>query len=193
MTEPTRIAAVILAAGASTRFGSPKPLARIGASTMLDTVVSLARDAGLDPIIAVVLPGLAVAADVVPVVNADPGAGVGLSVRLGILAVPEDVAAAVILLGDQPVMPVTVITDLIRARGERPIVASSARGLLAPPVVLERRAFGLVDTVTGDRGLRDFIRRNSQEVTAVEVGQHAPDVDTPADLERLASRRNELP
>ena len=51
-----KTAAVILAAGASTRFGSPKQLARIGGRTLLEQVVATARAAGLDPVVAVVPP-----------------------------------------------------------------------------------------------------------------------------------------
>jgi CTP:molybdopterin cytidylyltransferase MocA len=53
-------------------------------------------------------------------------------------------------------------------------------------VLLERSAFGMAAATTGDQGLRDLIRGNRHLVTAVEVGEHAPDVDTPADLERMA-------
>ena len=53
-----KTAAVILAAGASTRFGSPKQLARIGGRTLVEQVVATARAAGLDPIVAVLPPGI---------------------------------------------------------------------------------------------------------------------------------------
>ncbi len=183
---PMRIAAVILAAGASTRFGSPKQLALIGERTMLDAVVALARGAGLDPVIAVVPTGVALPDDVVAVVNDEPLAGISRSLRLGIDGVPGDVAAAVILLGDQPTIAVATIRALLAASDATPIVAARAQGRLAPPVLLRRDAFGLVDETTGDTGLAPIFARHPELVTAVEVGEHAPDVDTPHDLERLA-------
>jgi molybdenum cofactor cytidylyltransferase len=181
-----RIAAVILAAGASTRFGSPKQLARIGDRTMLETVLQVARDAGLAPIIAVVPPGLAVPPDVVPVVNADPDAGLSRSLRLGIGGVPAELDAAVVLLGDQPTLRVETIRDLLAARGRNPVVAARADGRLAPPVLLIRAAFGLVEEASGDIGLGPILAAHPELVTAVEVDAHAPDVDTPDDLRRLA-------
>ena len=181
-----RIAAVILAAGASTRFGSPKQLARVGTGSMLDSVVEVARTAGLSPIIAVLPSTIGAPLAVIPIVNDAPEAGMSRSLRLGLAAVPADATAAVVLLGDQPTISASVVTHLVRARGPRPIVAASAGGLLAPPVLIERSAFELADAATGDQGLRDLFRGNPQLVTAVEVGDHAPDVDTPGDLERLA-------
>lgn len=179
------IAAVILAAGASSRFGSPKQLAPFGAGTVLDAVVRVAAGAGLRPIVVVLPPAVPPPAGVNAVVNDAPEEGMSRSLRLGLAAVPDEATAALILLGDQPSVPGDVVEAIVRARGERPIVAARAGGLLAPPVLLERSAFAMADAATGDHGLRDLIRGNRHLVTPVEVGEHAPDVDTPADLERL--------
>jgi CTP:molybdopterin cytidylyltransferase MocA len=179
-------AAVILAAGASTRFGSPKQLARFGAGSVLDAVVRLARDAGLRPIVVVLPSSVPPPADVTAVINDAPEEGMSRSLRLGLAAVPREATAAVILLGDQPTVSPAVVAQVVQSRGERPIVAARAAGLLGPPVLLERSAFGMAAATTGDEGLRHLIRGNRHLVTPVEVGEHAPDVDTPADLERLA-------
>lgn len=181
-----RVAAVILAAGASVRFGTPKQLARLGTGTMLDAVIALARAASLDPVIAVVPTGVAVPDGVVPVVNDEPLAGISRSLRLGIDGVPEDAVAAVILLGDQPTVAVATIHALIAAGDKTPIVAACARGRMAPPVLLRRGAFGLVDVTAGDTGLAPILARHPDLVSSVDVGEHAPDVDTRQDLERLA-------
>lgn len=178
-------AAVILAAGASTRFGSPKQLAPFGAGTVLDAVVRLAGGAGLSPIVVVLPSAVPPPAGVTAVVNDAPGEGMSRSLRLGLAAVPEGASAAVILLGDQPTVAPAVVLQLLSVRGERPIIAARAAGLLGPPVLLERSAFGMAAATTGDQGLRDLIRGNRHLVTPVEVGEHAPDVDTPADLERM--------
>ena len=61
-----QVAAVILAAGASTRFGSPKHEVRIGGRTMLEHVTDAARAAGLTPLVAVVPPDREVPGDVMP-------------------------------------------------------------------------------------------------------------------------------
>ncbi|MGH2356746.1 MAG: nucleotidyltransferase family protein [Candidatus Limnocylindria bacterium] len=184
--DNARVAGIILAAGASTRFGSPKQLARIGKRTILETVVDVALAAGLDPVLVVVPPGMAVPPEVVPVVNDDPAAGLSRSLRLGVHAAPGDVAAVVILLGDQPTLEADDVRRLVAARGAAPVVASESNGLRMPPVVLERTAFALVDTLEGDEGLRSLLRSGSSDIAAVPVSSLAADVDTPEDLARLS-------
>jgi molybdenum cofactor cytidylyltransferase len=186
MVQPGRVAAVILAAGGSTRFGSPKQLATVGDRTMLERVVDVARAAGLAPIV-VVLPGVVSAPDdVLAVVNDRSREGLSRSLRLGIAALDSDVAAAVILLGDQPTVPPAWVAALrLQSLGERPVVVMRAEGRIGPPVLLRREAFGLVEEATGDEGLGPTLGRHPELVAHIDVAEHAPDVDTPEDLERL--------
>src|SRR5687768_6895658 len=181
-----KVAAVILAAGASTRFGSPKQNAPVGTGTMLAAIGNLARAAGLNPVIAVVPPGNAVPPDVVPVINADSAAGLSRSLRLGLAAVPAELSAAVVLLGDQPTLPVSAIRSLLAAATDLPIVAALAEGRIAPPVLIRRDAFALAAEARGDEGLRSVLEAHPELVFRVDVGTHPPDVDTPADLARIA-------
>ena len=180
-------AAVILAAGASTRFGSPKQLARIGDRTMLEAVVELAVSAGLAPIIVVVPSGLPPPAGVTPVINDEPRAGMSRSLRLGLAAVPADVSAAVVLLGDQPTVSIRTLDALLEVAAvtDRPVVAAHANGRVGPPVVLARSAFMLAGEAAGDEGLRRVFEEHADLLATVEVGEHTPDVDTPADLAAL--------
>ncbi len=185
MPGQQRVAAVVLAAGASSRFGSPKPLASFAGGTMLGTVIDTARRGGLDPVVVVAPTALALPDDILSVPNDDPRAGLSRSVRLGLAAVPPG-SAAVILLGDQPTVMPSHVARLVRARGTAPIVATAADGVLAPPVLLEPGAFDLAREIEGDRGLRDLLRSGAESVAAVEVGRHPPDVDRPSDLAALA-------
>jgi CTP:molybdopterin cytidylyltransferase MocA len=74
---------------------------------------------------------------------------------------------------------------VLNARGDRPLVAASADGVLAPPVLIERTHFHLAEELTGDVGLRDLLRENPDLVTSVPVTAHAVDLDTPADRGRI--------
>src|SRR5919108_4364369 len=95
--RPSSIAAVILAAGASTRFGTSKQLVHLEGRTMLERVVGKARVAGLDPILVVAPSALELPPGTRRVANDDPTAGMSRSLRLGVEALPPDVAAAVVL------------------------------------------------------------------------------------------------
>lgn len=179
------MAAVILGAGAATRFGRPKQLARVGEHTMLEAVIEVARTAGLHPILAVVPGWLTVPPGVIRVSNDEPGRGISRSLQLGIEAVPGEIGAAVVLLGDQPTLPAASVRALLAARGSRAVVAASFDGLLVPPVLLERSAFGMVDSLEGDIGLRELVRGEPELVSRVAIDAMPVDVDTSADLELL--------
>ena len=134
-------------------------------------------------------PGLGVPADIIAVPNNAPDEGMSRSLRIGFAAVPGDVAGAVVLLGDQPTMSVETVTlVLAAARDESLVVAAGAAGRIGPPILLLRAAFGLVDEAEGDTGLAPVLARHPELVTRVEVGDHAPDVDVPADLAALGER-----
>ena len=180
MTVP----AVILAAGASTRFGAPKPTVRIGSRTMLEVVVDTATAAGLSPIIVVAPSSLGVPESAIAVRNDAPHLGMSRSLQLGINAVPADAEGAVVMLADQPTVSVDHLRSLDGWRGGTPVVATSSNGVLGPPVLIERDGFALVGEIAGDTGLRDLLRADSSLVTMVEQPE-VPDVDTADDLERI--------
>lgn len=185
------VGAVILAAGASRRYGSPKQLVVVDGRTMLEQIAETAIAAGLEPLVVVVPAWLSPPASldnpsVKWIRNAFPERGVSLSLRLGFGAIPQDVSAALILLGDQPEIQAATIAAVLSARGDRPMVAASADGVLAPPVLIERTHFRLVDELTGDVGLRHLLREHPGLVTTVSVPAHAADIDTPADLGRIS-------
>ncbi|HEX7171540.1 MAG TPA: DUF5946 family protein [Candidatus Limnocylindria bacterium] len=177
-------AAVILAAGASTRFGRPKQLAPFDAGTMLDAVVAVARRAGLDPIVVVLPSDLPLPVDVVRVPNDAPELGLSHSLRLGLAAVPDG-ASALILLGDQPTVGAGHLRRLLAAP-RADVVATEAGGVLAPPIRLAPAALGLADRLEGDTGLRDVLRAMADGIATVSVARHAPDVDEPGDLDAMA-------
>jgi CTP:molybdopterin cytidylyltransferase MocA len=178
------IAAVILAAGRGSRFGQPKASVRVGARSLVDVVADVATAAGLDPLIVVAPSDVRVPASAERVVNDAPDAGVSRSLQLGLAAVPDAAEAAVILLADQPTVGVGHLHTLDGWRGGSPIVATRTGDVIGPPLLLEREAFVLAREAVGDRGLGDLLRDRPDLVTAVDH-PGIPDVDTPADLERI--------
>ena len=191
-----KVAAVVLAAGAASRFGSPKALARLDGRPILEHVLDAVREAGIDDVIVV----LGHAADEIEegidwleerrVRNPDPR-HLSSSLQVGIdavAAIDPPVRAAVIVLGDQPRTRPEVIRALLAAArsGDRPVVVPRyADGGGANPVVLLADAFELVDEAIGDRGLGPVLASNDDLVTEVPVPGANPDIDTPDDLARL--------
>jgi len=190
MSGQGSVAAVVLAAGESRRYGSPKQLAELEGRTLLEHVLERARAAGLSPVVAVVpvwltRPAAMSEERLVWVRNPYPERGMSHSLRLGFAALPPDVTAALILLGDQPRLPQGHLRLLLEARGRAPIVASSHAGVVSPPLLVERSHFGLVAEARGDAGLRDAIASHPELVREVELPDPIADVDSPPDLDAL--------
>lgn len=190
MSQDQLVGAVILAAGASRRYGSPKQLVVLDGMTLLEHAMAAAATAELTPVVAVVPVWLSRPARFDDdrlrwIRNPFPERGMSLSLRLGLAALGAEVEATVILLGDQPRIPAATIEAILAARGDRPIVASVAEGILAPPILIERSHFALVQGLSGDVGLRQILLDHPELVRSVEVAGHPPDLDTPNDLRRI--------
>jgi molybdenum cofactor cytidylyltransferase len=189
-----KIAAVILAAGRSTRMGGPnkltaeisgKPLVRIVAEEVL---ASRAR-----PVVVVTghererveaaLAGL----NVQRVHNPDFAAGLSTSLKAGLAALPPEVDGAIVCLGDMPQVRAGLIDSLIAAfdpeRGAL-VVVPSIDGKRGNPVVWSRRFFPELMALEGDVGARHLIGRYGEAVVEVPVADKAAlaDVDTPEAL-----------
>jgi molybdenum cofactor cytidylyltransferase len=193
------VAAIILAAGRSTRMGGPnKLLAELNGKTLVRIVTEQALASKTSDVIVVTghqaeqvekaLAGLKVKF----VRNPDFAEGLASSVKAGIAAVPEKADAAVMCLGDMPLISARLIDRLIEAfapdRGNLITVpVSDARR--GNPVLWSRRFFNELMALDGDIGARHLIARHSEAVAEVPVDGHGAflDIDTPQALE--AARR----
>jgi molybdenum cofactor cytidylyltransferase len=186
------IAAVVLAAGRATRFGSTKQLERHRGTPLVLHAVAAAREAGIDEVVVVVGHDAervtAAVADQAPVVvNERYRQGISTSLVAGIDALGDDVEAAIVLLADQPAITAGHLRSLIAAMSSRPepilrLVYADGRG----PTLLRRGVWDQVRTLTGDAGARTLAEQRPDLVFEVTVAGAAPiDVDTREDLRRL--------
>jgi molybdenum cofactor cytidylyltransferase len=193
------VAAIILAAGRSTRMGGPnKLLAELDGKKLVRIVAEQALASKASEIVVVTghqaelvekaLEGLKVRF----ARNPDFAGGLASSVKAGIAAVPENADGAVICLGDMPLIDAHLIDRLIEAfapdRGNL-IVVPAADGRRGNPVLWSRRFFKELMTLDGDIGARHLIAKHAEAVAEVPVeGKSAfLDIDTPQALE--AARR----
>jgi len=189
------IAAIVLAAGAGSRFGGGKLLARLDGRPIVEHVVDAARAAGLDPIVVVVPPTGELddldLGNVRRVTNETPQEGLSSSVRLGLREVDGDpgVMAALILPGDQPRVRPTTIAALIGALAETTdpgfVAARHLEDDSPNPVLARRSVWRLADELAGDRGFGPVLSAHPELVHWIDIPGANPDVDTQGDLARL--------
>jgi len=192
------IAAVVLAAGGSTRFGSSKQQLAVGEETLLQRAVSAAVQAGCIPVAVVVgaeLDALASDLSATPatiVYNPEWREGIGASIRVGVqhLVQSSEATEAVILLAcDQPQVNARTLTELIRIREatRKPIVTCAYAGTFGIPTLFDRTCFDELLALKGDQGAKALILSRRNDVETLDFPGGAIDIDTPADYERLAA------
>jgi molybdenum cofactor cytidylyltransferase len=196
--EGRRVAAIVLAAGRSTRMGGPnKLLAEIGGKPMARIAVEQALASQAQPVVVVTghqrgeveaaLDGL----DVTRVHNADFAEGLSTSLKAGLGALPADVDGALICLADMPQIDHTLLNRLIEnfdpGQGAL-VVMPTIGGKRGNPVLWSRRFFPDLIALQGDVGARHLIGRFAEAVREVPVEGNAAltDIDTP---EALAQAR----
>jgi molybdenum cofactor cytidylyltransferase len=192
---------VVLAAGASSRFGSQKLLAPLAGRPLLQHVLDVVAGAGLDDTVVVLGDARAAVEAAVAwrherrVRNVRPQDGLSSSLRVGLDAAAEDPSteAVVVVLGDQPRVRPDVIRAVIEAGEgpeavETPFVRARYPADGAPnPVLVRRAAWARTAGLSGDRGLGPLLAAHPELVLAVDVQGANPDIDTPADLAALAT------
>ena len=184
---PHRIACVVLAAGAGTRFGEPKAgaLVRPGVR-FIDAVVETARQAGLDPIVVVGPPGLDLPPDTVGVINANADGEQIQSLRLGLARlVSVPVAGAFAWPVDHPYVDRESIVALVDAarRTGAPIVLPVFEGRRGHPVYFSRDCWRELATVA-EGGARTVVHAHAGEILEVPVVNIGVvrDIDSRADM-----------
>jgi molybdenum cofactor cytidylyltransferase len=186
------IAAVILAAGASSRLGRPKALVEHEGTSLLRRAVDAARGGGCEPIVVVLgARRVEVAATLAGLplrvaVNAAWREGIASSIRAGVRSCGESagVEAALILTCDQPRLTPQLVRQLLERYDRRAgrIVACAYAGGLGVPALFDRARFGELAALAGDRGAKGLIEGAREHVLEVAWPDGAFDVDRPADL-----------
>lgn len=201
----TEIAAVVLAAGRSSRYraaGGAEPtklVATLDGEPLVRSVVSAALASRASPVVVVIghaaaevqaaLEGL----DIAFAPNPDYASGLASSLRTGIAAVSTSAAGALVLLGDMPGVTAAAIDSVIAAFLERPEASAAVpvtQGRRGNPALIGRALFAAVTRLEGDEGARRVLGAAEGVVEIPFEGEAtAADIDTPADLARASRSR----
>jgi molybdenum cofactor cytidylyltransferase len=190
-----RVAGLLLAAGTSSRMGTPKQLLQAGGKSLLGRTLSQALQSDLD-LVALVLgfraqeilenlegdlkhPKLRV------VENKSYGEGISTSIIAGLSAVEKDFDHVMIILADMPHVTSGLINLLIRRYVESrlPLGAIIANNRRSHPVVISRRFYEALHHLRGDTGARDLFVKHADQVCLVAPDEkyEDTDIDTPED------------
>jgi molybdenum cofactor cytidylyltransferase len=190
------VTGILLAAGASRRFGANKLLAPLADGTPLAVAAARHLRAATPAALAVVRPGeesltSLLAAEGLRIVEAlDCEQGMGRSLAAGVEAA-ADAAGWLIALADMPYIRVSTIARLVAALAEgQPLAAPYHHGGRGHPVAFSARYGDALRTLRGDRGAAAVLAGDAHWIARIEVGDPGilRDVDLPADLEAAATR-----
>ena len=187
-----KVAGLILAAGGSTRLGSPKQLLVYEGRTLLRRAAETVLAAGCRPVVVVLgassgrlTPELA-GLDVSTVVNADWERGMGTSVRLALAALSPgpEIDAVLLTLCDQPLIGPDALRRLLAA-SVGSIAAAEYNGTLGVPAVFGRAHFVELAALPDAAGAKPILQRHAARVTAVPMPEAATDIETREQYERV--------
>ena len=196
-----RLYAIVLAGGASTRFGSPKQLVRIGGRPLLHTVVARAAEVTGNSLIVVLGSG---AGELAPLLRHSPGSvvvnrqwreGLASSIRAGVARLPSTCAGAMLVLADQAAVTSDDLRRLAGTWRRRPqcIAAALYAGTSGAPAIFPRSVFTELAALRGDSGARSVLRRSADRVVRVPMPAAELDLDTPEDLLALEPAKSTAP
>jgi len=186
------VGGIVLAAGRSSRMpGSQKLLLDIDGVPMVRHVLEAASEGGCHQTVVVYAEDdvkRAINGRAELVYNAKAQTGMASSMQAGLLAMRPEIEAAMVVLGDQPLVGSRTVATLLRAwrrEGSRPAVAASSADGWAPPVILSRELWGDLFALKGDAGARQVLQGRSELIDIVPAPGRSDDIDTPDDYTKI--------
>lgn len=191
-------AAVLLAAGASSRLGKPKQLLLYKGKTFLQNVLSAAINAQLDPVIAVLGAEETIIRkeigekNIYNVFNSEWQEGIASSIRCGLQELEKiapNADAAILMVCDQPYITSSLLKDLLVTQQQtgKPIVASHYNGVAGTPALFHKTIFPELLLLKGDKGAGKILREKTGQVATIPFPLGSIDIDTTDNYEKLMS------
>jgi molybdenum cofactor cytidylyltransferase len=187
---------IILAAGASTRMGSPKQQLLYQGQTLLQRAIHTALSTACTPVIVVLGAHAMVISPEIPkerntmIKNPDWAFGIGSSIRCGMLALQEKAplsTGVILMVCDQPHVTTAHLQQLMQQKLDtgKGIIASYYSNTMGVPVLFDKAFFPQLQSLSGQEGAKKLLYRYEHETAAVPFPPGEVDVDTKEDYERL--------
>lgn len=193
-----KIGAIILAAGASTRFGEPKQLAEFRGQTLLRRAVAAALISVCEPVVVALGANYEQTSEEIknlPVhvcYNAEWQIGLSASVKSGLeslLNVEPNISAAIITLADQPFVGAAQINSFAEKfyQSKAPIIAAEYNQTVGVPALFAKELFDELVKLEGDQGAKMLMKSHQDSLIKIALPEAAFDIDTKEDFESLLS------
>ena len=190
------VGVVLLAAGGSSRLGSPKQLLSYEGKPLIQYMLHIARNSKAKHVVVVLGSEAGSIASQIPgnvatvVVNDAWQEGMASSIRTGMKILMQDhpdATGAILMVCDQPDVTAQLINDLIDVHQQtgKPIITCSYANTFGPPTFFHKSIFPDLLQLKGDVGARSVLQRHVKEVEAIPFPQGSRDIDTKADYEKL--------
>jgi len=184
-----KTAALILAAGAGTRFGSTKQLVTIDHKPMLQWVIDSVNEICPNAIYSVIGSDAASLRNQIVgthfIHNKQWSAGLGGSIALGVNRLKSDFERIFILLADQPLVRAKHLQQLMAVYDDQHIVCSRYGDSLGVPAIFGRKHFAALTGLTGDTGAKAMLTQLQPPPPSICLEGALEDIDTVDDLARL--------
>ncbi len=192
MTE--KVSILILAAGNSSRLGSPKQLIEFEGKTLIESITETALSISENVVMVLggnatlILPKLELFTDKISTIfNPDWQEGMGTSIRIGVEKLAENSDLIIILLSDQPFISKVLLQSMLQtyAKTQKPIVSCVYNNTLGVPILFHKSIFPELLKLAGDKGAKSFLHCYNADISTVDFPEGLIDIDTIEDVEKL--------
>ena len=189
-----KVSILILAAGNSSRLGSPKQLVSFMEKTLIESITEVALSISEDVLI--VLGGNAdlispklerFSGKISTIFNPDWQQGMGSSIRMGVEKLAEKSDLIIILLSDQPFISKVLLQNMLQtyANYKNPVVACVYNNTLGVPILFSKSVYPELLKLSGDKGAKSFLHLYENRISTIDFPEGIFDIDTIEDVENL--------